>query len=338
MIHIGGRTFELVHEYKTAWNAEAFRNRYSDVLERYDYIIGDWGYGQLRLKGFYRDSHPKATKDTSFTFMSDYISEYCNFGCPYFVLLKTGTAKKNDPGKEGGDSDESELIELSEPGLSERHAPPAAVIAAVSEPVAATGGQGAPQGQGGSGPRQRPYKSRNRGSRSSGKPRNAEGKGHEGRASESRGHEGGRAHEAKGQEAKGQEGRPADGKRQEGRTQEGRGQEGRSQEGRAQEGKPASAHPAGARQGEGRSGGQGGGHQGGARNQDHKSGGAMTAGSARSEGRSGHEGRPGQQSQQSGGKPQEPKPREARGGADKPQEDKKRDGQAQEARTGQSRT
>jgi uncharacterized protein YutD len=88
LIHIGGKSYELMHENRNGWNPEAFRNRYSEVLERYDYIIGDWGYNQLRLKGFFRDGHQKAAKESSFSGVSDYINEYCNFGCAYFVLEK----------------------------------------------------------------------------------------------------------------------------------------------------------------------------------------------------------------------------------------------------------
>ncbi|MBD8499156.1 YutD-like domain-containing protein [Paenibacillus arenosi] len=86
MIHIGGRTYELVHEYRNAWNPDFFRERYSEVLERYDYILGDWGYNQLRLKGFFKEGHPKASKETAIASMMDYVNEYCNFGCAYFVL------------------------------------------------------------------------------------------------------------------------------------------------------------------------------------------------------------------------------------------------------------
>lgn len=98
LIHIGGKSYELIHENRSGWNPEAFRDRYSEVLERYDYIIGDWGYNQLRLKGFYRDNHQKATKDSAFSTVSDYIIEYCNFGCAYFILEK----------KQGGRSETSE--------------------------------------------------------------------------------------------------------------------------------------------------------------------------------------------------------------------------------------
>ncbi|WP_246096278.1 YutD family protein [Paenibacillus sinopodophylli] len=89
LIHIGGKSYEIVQENRNGWNPEAFRDRYSEVLERYDFIVGDWGYSQLRLKGFFRDNHQKATKDSNLSSMSDYINEYCNFGCAYFILEKT---------------------------------------------------------------------------------------------------------------------------------------------------------------------------------------------------------------------------------------------------------
>ncbi|MGG4550851.1 YutD family protein [Paenibacillus humicus] len=100
MIQIGGRTYELIQNYKNAWDAEAFKQRYSEVLDRYDYILGDWGYEKLRLKGFLRDNHPKANRDTAFSGITDYINEYCNFGCAYFVLQKTKDARDNKEHKE----------------------------------------------------------------------------------------------------------------------------------------------------------------------------------------------------------------------------------------------
>ncbi|MCR8657841.1 YutD family protein [Paenibacillus endoradicis] len=100
LIHITGKSYELIIENRSGWNVEAFRNRYSEVLERYDYIVGDWGYNQLRLKGFFRDGHQKATKDSTFSYATDYINEYCNFGCAYFVL-----EKKIDVSTERNDED-----------------------------------------------------------------------------------------------------------------------------------------------------------------------------------------------------------------------------------------
>ena len=100
-------------DHKDGWNPEAFRGRYSEVLDRYDYIIGDWGYSQLRLKGFYRDNHPKVNRDTAISGMVDYINEYCNFGCAYFVLHKLKEAPQE------GTYKDILIKELPEPGSEE---------------------------------------------------------------------------------------------------------------------------------------------------------------------------------------------------------------------------
>ena len=88
MIELLGEHYEVIEEVKSGFQKEVLRERYSDILKKYDYIVGDWGYDQLRLKGFYKDNHPKATHETKISFLDDYLYEYCNFGCAYFVLKK----------------------------------------------------------------------------------------------------------------------------------------------------------------------------------------------------------------------------------------------------------
>ncbi|MGM8216790.1 YutD family protein [Bacillaceae bacterium W0354] len=83
-----GQHYELIHEYRDGFQEEAIQERFCDVLTKYDYIVGDWGFGQLRLKGFYDDQNQKANYDTKISTLEDYIYEYCNFGCAYFVLKR----------------------------------------------------------------------------------------------------------------------------------------------------------------------------------------------------------------------------------------------------------
>lgn len=70
---------------KDAFNATVFSQRFSDILLKYDYIVGDWGNEQLRLKGFYKDDRD-VKKANRISRLDDYLKEYCNFGCAYFVL------------------------------------------------------------------------------------------------------------------------------------------------------------------------------------------------------------------------------------------------------------
>ncbi|WP_072709911.1 YutD family protein [Lacicoccus alkaliphilus] len=88
MITIDHMNFELIENYRDAFDEEQFVGKYSEVLNKYDYIVGDIGYEKLRLTGFHRDNKRKVERDKKFSAIQDYLSEYCNFGCPYFVLRK----------------------------------------------------------------------------------------------------------------------------------------------------------------------------------------------------------------------------------------------------------
>ncbi|MFD2045153.1 YutD family protein [Ornithinibacillus salinisoli] len=88
MIELFGKKYELIENVKDGFNQDALEARYTDILKKYDYIVGDWGYEQLRLKGFYRDDDMKVAIDSKISALDDYIYEYCNFGCAYFVIKK----------------------------------------------------------------------------------------------------------------------------------------------------------------------------------------------------------------------------------------------------------
>lgn len=87
-IKINEQNYELIDEFKSGWNAEAVKNRWNDILDKYDYIVGDWGYEQLRLKGFYDPGNKKATSESNIRNVRDYLEVYCNFNCAYFILQK----------------------------------------------------------------------------------------------------------------------------------------------------------------------------------------------------------------------------------------------------------
>ncbi|WP_122645480.1 YutD family protein [Enterococcus mediterraneensis] len=87
---IGSRQYKLVKNHREGFDLEKLGERYSDVLARYDYIVGDWGYEQLRLKGFFEADNRKAFPDQRIDMLEDYLYEYCNFGCAYFVIQRVG--------------------------------------------------------------------------------------------------------------------------------------------------------------------------------------------------------------------------------------------------------
>lgn len=86
---IDNQEYLIAKDYREGFDKERFGERYSEVLTKFDYVVGDWGFEQLRLKGFYRDDNKRATKDQLISTLEDYLYEYCNFGCAYFVLEHT---------------------------------------------------------------------------------------------------------------------------------------------------------------------------------------------------------------------------------------------------------
>lgn len=93
-IMIEDKKFEIVKDYREAFDSERLGERYSEILNKYDYIVADWGFEQLRLKGFYDNRNRKVPQDQRIANLQDYLYEYCNFGCPYFVLQRIDDKKE----------------------------------------------------------------------------------------------------------------------------------------------------------------------------------------------------------------------------------------------------
>jgi len=70
----------------------------TDYYENFDYIVGDWAYGKVRLKGFYNHNNKLVKNYNDFNKVEDYISNNCAYGCKYFILEKL---KNNSVEKQG---------------------------------------------------------------------------------------------------------------------------------------------------------------------------------------------------------------------------------------------
>lgn len=80
--------YEIIKDYRDSFNKEEFLNRYTDYFEEYDYIVGDYAYGKLRIKGFYDDKNNKASNINKYSRVDKYIEENCAYGCKYFIAKK----------------------------------------------------------------------------------------------------------------------------------------------------------------------------------------------------------------------------------------------------------
>lgn len=87
-ILINNINYEVVKNYNDAIDIEEITSKMTDYFDEFEFVVGDWSYGKLRLKGFYNKDNKKATSINSIEYVDDYIKKYCSYGCKYFVLRK----------------------------------------------------------------------------------------------------------------------------------------------------------------------------------------------------------------------------------------------------------
>ena len=87
-IEINNIKYKIVENYNDAIDREMLKLKITDYYDNYDYIVGDWAYGKLRLKGFSNSNSKYFRQINDFNGIDSYIKNYCAFGCKYFILEK----------------------------------------------------------------------------------------------------------------------------------------------------------------------------------------------------------------------------------------------------------
>lgn len=80
--------YELINNYKDGFDKATVESLITDYFKDYDYIVGDWSYGHLRLKGFCDKENKMFKKINNIDNLDTYIKENCAYDCRYFVLKK----------------------------------------------------------------------------------------------------------------------------------------------------------------------------------------------------------------------------------------------------------
>lgn len=80
--------YELVKDYKDSFREDEIKEKYTDYFEPFDYILADYAYDKLRLKGFYEDDNVESNEINKISGMDNYLNNYCAYNCGYFLLKK----------------------------------------------------------------------------------------------------------------------------------------------------------------------------------------------------------------------------------------------------------
>ena len=93
-IVVNNNSYELIKNYREAFEEGEFIEKCTDYFEDYDYIVGDIAYGKLRLKGFYEPTNKKVKPLNNYQKVEEYLKESCANDCRHFIVKKVG--KENE--------------------------------------------------------------------------------------------------------------------------------------------------------------------------------------------------------------------------------------------------
>ena len=93
---IRDKEYEIVKDSGDMIKTLDFNEIVTDYYDNFDYIVGDFAYGKVRLKGFYDGDNKNRKDHNDINNVDEYITNKCAYGCKYFILKKI----KNTEGKD----------------------------------------------------------------------------------------------------------------------------------------------------------------------------------------------------------------------------------------------
>ena len=91
-IIINNQKYLIMKDVKDAIDEEEIAKRLTEYFLDFDYIVGDWAYGKLRLKGFNSKTNPHFKEMNDIDKVEEYIRDYCAYGCRYFIIGKENSS------------------------------------------------------------------------------------------------------------------------------------------------------------------------------------------------------------------------------------------------------
>lgn len=87
-IKINDIKYKVLKDEGNTISDELLQEMVTDYFKEYDYIVGDWAYGKLRLKGFNDKTNKYYKPINDYKNVDDYIAKSCAYGCKYFIIQK----------------------------------------------------------------------------------------------------------------------------------------------------------------------------------------------------------------------------------------------------------
>ena len=85
---IDNKKYEVIKNEKDGLDISDLEGKITEYFDNFDYILGDYAYGKVRLKGFNDKSNKYFKPVNDIANVDKYIENYCAYGCKYFILKK----------------------------------------------------------------------------------------------------------------------------------------------------------------------------------------------------------------------------------------------------------
>lgn len=87
-IVINNISYEVLNNVNDAIDEEVLKEKITDYYDSFDYIVGDYAYGKVRLKGFNDKGNKYYKEINDIKNLDKYINDFCAYGCKWFCLKK----------------------------------------------------------------------------------------------------------------------------------------------------------------------------------------------------------------------------------------------------------
>lgn len=97
-VTIDNKEYEVIKNYRDALDIQDLSGKITDYYDNFDYILGDYAYGKVRLKGFNEKQNKNFNAINDYHKIDDYIKNNCAYDCKHFILkaIKDVDEKKNN--------------------------------------------------------------------------------------------------------------------------------------------------------------------------------------------------------------------------------------------------
>ena len=80
--------YKVVKNVGDAIDVLELQEKITEYFDNFDYILGDYAYGKLRLKGFNNKDNKNFKPYNDIDTLDSYIENHCAFGCRHFVISR----------------------------------------------------------------------------------------------------------------------------------------------------------------------------------------------------------------------------------------------------------